>query len=247
MRLFNIFKKKEVLLEPLDFSVFGTDVHSHFIPGIDDGAKTIDDSIELIQGLLDLGYKKIITTPHVMCDYYKNTPEIINAGVEKVKKALAEKSINVEFSAAAEYNLDAEFEEKVEKKELLTFGDNYVLYELPFFAEPSNLANATFLMQTKDYKPVLAHVERYSYWHHDLEQIRTLREKGVLIQLNINSLTGFYGPEVKQTAEWMVDNYLVDVISTDCHHVGHIELLKQAARLPYLHKLAERDLLNKVL
>lgn len=245
MGLFNLFKKKEVLLDPLDFSVFGTDVHSHFIPEIDDGAKTIEDSIELIKGLIDLGYKKIITTPHVMCDYYKNTPEIINSGVSEVKKVLKDNNINIEFSAAAEYNLDAEFEEKVVAKNILTFGNNHLLFELPFFAEPSNLASAIFLMQTKDYKPVLAHVERYPFWHHDLDKIIAIRDKDVLLQLNINSLTGFYGPDVKKTAEWMVDNDLVDVIGTDCHHSGHIDLLHKAARLPYLHKLAEKDLLNK--
>lgn len=245
MGLFNFFKKKEQLLEPLDFKIFGTDVHSHFIPGIDDGAKTIDDSIALIQGIIELGYTKIITTPHIMCDYYKNTPEIIKSGAKDVQNALKDRGIKIDFSAAAEYNLDAEFEDKIEAEELLTFGKNYVLFELPFFAEPQNLSTAVFKMQTKDYQPILAHVERYSYWFNDRSKITSLKDKGVLLQLNINSLTGHYGPEVKELAEWMIDENLVDVVGSDCHHLGHIDLLKKAAQLPYLHKLAERDLLNK--
>lgn len=245
MGLFNFFKKKEVLLEPLDFSVFGTDVHSHLIPGIDDGAKTMDDAIELITELKNLGFKKIITTPHIMCDFYQNTPEIINSGLKEVQEELTKRNLNIPMGAAAEYNLDAEFESKVEAKNLLTFGDNHVLFELQFFAEPSNLATAIFKMQTKEYRPILAHVERYSYWHKDLGKIKELREKQVLLQLNINSLTGFYGPEVKQAAEWMIDNNLVDMVGSDCHHLGHIDLLKKAAQMPYVHKLAEFNLLNK--
>ena len=119
MSLFGkIFRKKEIELEPCDLSILGTDVHSHLIPGIDDGAKNMDDSLILIRALVELGYKKIITTPHVMCDYYRNTPEIILGGLSELQKKIKEENIEVEISAAAEYNLDADFEPKISNNEL---------------------------------------------------------------------------------------------------------------------------------
>lgn len=243
-----LFKKKEVLLEPADLSVLGVDVHSHFIPGIDDGAKTIDDSIELIASMKALGYRKVITTPHVMSDYYRNNPETILGGLDKVREALKANGIDMEIDAAAEYNLDADFIPKIEAGELLTFGDNHVLFELPFIAEPPNLSTAIFEMQTAGYKPILAHAERYPYWNFEYEKITDIRERGVMIQLNINSITGFYGPEVKATAERMIDDGIVDLLGSDCHHVGHIKLMNDARKMPYLHKVIEfPHLLNKQL
>ena len=244
----NLFKKKEKLLEPADLGSLGVDVHSHFIPGIDDGAKTIEDSLELIAAMQSLGYKKVITTPHVMSDFYRNTPEIILGGLEDVRKALKKHNIDMEIDAAAEYNLDADFIPKIEAGEILTFGDNYVLFELPFIAEPPNITSAVFELQTAGYKPILAHAERYPYWFPEYHKITDLRERGVKIQLNINSLTGFYGPEVKATAEKMIEDGVVDLLGSDCHHTGHIALLQDARRKPSLHKALELpNLINREL
>lgn len=243
-----LFKKKEIELEPCDLASLGTDVHSHFIPGIDDGAKTMEDSLELIASMKALGYKKVITTPHVMSDYYRNTPEIILGGLEDVRKALKDAGIDIEIDAAAEYNLDADFEPRIETGELLTFGDNYVLFELPFLQEPPNIGSAVFNMQMAGYKPILAHAERYPFWFHEFGKIRELRERGVKIQLNINSLTGFYGPEVKAAGERLVEEGLVDLLGSDCHHKGHIGLLKEARKKPYMHQALELpNLINREL
>jgi len=249
MSLFGkLFKKKEIELEPCDLSVLGTDVHSHFIPGIDDGAKNIDDALDMIRAMSSFGYKKVITTPHVMSDYYRNTPEIILGGLADLKKAIINEGIQIEVEAAAEYNLDADFEPKIKSKELLTFGDNYVLFELPFLMEPPNLGSAIFEMQTNGYKPILAHAERYPFWFDDFQKIIDLKDRGVCIQLNINSLTGFYGPEVRGAGEKLIDEGLVDLLGSDCHHIGHIELMETARTRPYLHMAIELPgLINKEL
>ena len=249
MSLFGkLFKKKEIELEPCDLSVLGTDVHSHFIPGIDDGAKNIDDALVMIRAMSSFGYKKVITTPHVMSDYYRYTPEIILGGLADLKKAIINEGIQIEVEAAAEYNLDADFEPKIKSKELLTFGDNYVLFELPFLMEPPNLGSAIFEMQTNGYKPILAHAERYPFWFDDFQKIVDLKDRGVCIQLNINSLTGFYGPEVRAAGEKLIDEGLVDLLGSDCHHIGHIELMERARTRPYLHMAIELPgLINKEL
>jgi protein-tyrosine phosphatase len=249
MGIFNIFKKKNKrLLNPVDLSVLGCDIHSHLVPGIDDGSKSMEDSIEMITEFHQLGYKKIITTPHIMGDAYRNTPEIILGGLENVKVALNEKNIPVEISAAAEYYLDFDFERKLDEEKLLTFGNNYLLFEVSYLNPPDNLYHVIFKMQTLGYKPVLAHPERYNFWHSDFEKYESFIDKGVLLQLNINSLTGYYSLSTKKIAEQMIDKNMISMLGTDCHHSGHVNLMKQVVYEPYLQKLVESGtLLNNTL
>lgn len=240
MNLFNnIFGKKENY-PAVDFSVFGTDMHSHLIPGIDDGSPNIEASIEMIKEFAAMGYKKIITTPHIMCDYYKNTPEIILGGLKLVKEELIKQHINIEIEAAAEYNLDDGLETLIDNKKMLTFGDNHVLFELPFMQEPPNLQDIVFKLQTQGYKPILAHPERYSFWHKNLEKYEELKAKGILLQLNLLSLTGHYSPEVKKVAEKMVDANLIDFVGTDCHKMEHLKMLQKHANSKYFNLLANK-------
>jgi protein-tyrosine phosphatase len=246
--LSGIFKKNSKLKETADLSILGTDIHSHFIPGIDDGAQTLDASLELIRFFQEKGYKKVITTPHVMGDTYRNTPEIILRGLDTVREALQANHIPIEINAAAEYYLDYDFEEKLKKGNLLTFGDNYVLVELSFVNPPDNLYHIFFDMQMKGYKPVLAHPERYSFWHKKFETYEELREKGVLLQLNINSLTGHYSIQTKRTAELMIERNMLSFLGSDCHHTGHTELIQHALYEKSMHALlASGKLLNSKL
>ena len=235
-------------LDPLDMSVIGTDMHSHLIPGIDDGSKSMEESLAMLQRFADMGYKKIITTPHVMSDFYKNTPEIILSGLEDVRKAIAENSINIEIDAAAEYYHDYHLRELIEKEQVLTFGQKHVLFELSFNEEPPGVKESIFELTTSGYKPVLAHVERYPFYFNQWDKIEDYKIRGVLLQMNINSLSGQYGPQVKKMAEQLIDRDWIDVIGSDCHHMGHLELLDSMRRNPYLHKIAAKaDLLNKTL
>lgn len=245
--LSNIFGKKENH-ESIDFSVFKVDMHSHLIPGIDDGSPDLETSIALIKEFKAMGYQKIITTPHVMSDYYKNTPETILGGLKLVREELQKQQIDIEISAAAEYNLDDGLEAIIDQKKILTFGDNLVLFELPFMQEPRNFQEIVFKFQTSGYRPILAHPERYSYWHKDFEKFEELKSKGVLLQLNLLSLTGHYSPDVKKVAEKLVDANLIDFVGTDCHRIDHLELLKSFSNSKYFNILAKNTgLLNSTL
>ena len=243
-----LFSSAASKLGPVNLSVLKTDVHSHLIPGIDDGAKTMEDAIALISELHQLGYQKVITTPHIMSDHYKNTPEIILSGLEKVRKAIKEAGIEIEIEAAAEYYLDYDFEIKIAQKQLLTFGKNYVLFELPFLSPPESLNKVVFELQTNGYKPILAHPERYAFWYKDFDKFYDLRDKGVLLQMNLNSLTGHYSIDTKKIAERMIDENMIDLLGTDCHNLNHIRLLHNCLTEKYLHKILQKeDLLNKEL
>lgn len=244
----NFFKKlfsSKPRVEPIDLSVLKTDLHSHLIPGIDDGSKDMEDTIRMLKSFIDLGYAKVITTPHVMSDFYKNTSEIILSGLRDVRSEIKKQGLSIEIEAGAEYYLDFHFEELIAAKDILTFGDNHVLFELSFSNEPARVKDVIFSLQTEGYKPIMAHVERYPFYFNEWEKLDDFRSRGCLIQLNINSLSGQYGPGVKKMAEELVDRDWVDVIGSDCHHMGHLEGISALRTNPYFQKLVKnKKLLN---
>lgn len=244
--MFGLFKKKEVKVPPFNFESLGVDLHSHLIPGIDDGAQNINDSLELVHRMMSLGFKKIITTPHVMADYYRNTPEIINAGLIDLQRAVKEEGWDIIIEAAAEHYLDELFESRIDNGTLMKIGDSFVLFELSFANEPHNLVPIIQKLKDNGYKPILAHPERYAYL--TLEQFENIRSWGCYFQLNTISLTGYYGKSVKKTAEELVDHAMIDFISSDMHHVRHAEALTASLKTPYLEKLLfNYELKNKLL
>jgi tyrosine-protein phosphatase YwqE len=234
--MFGIFKKKEYKKEiTFDYSSIAVDMHSHVLPGIDDGAKNPEESVILIKKMMALGIKKIIATPHIMADYYRNTPETINEALSILKEELQKQKIDIVVEAAAEHYFDESFEGRIDRNELMIIGDNYVLFEFSFINQPPNTIPIVQKLKDLGYKPILAHPERYPYMEFD--QFKSLRDWGVSLQLNTISLTGYYGKEAKKLAESLIDAQLVDFISSDMHHLRHAEALKNALQMPYVEKL----------
>lgn len=246
-----LFGKKERLLEPADISRLKVDLHSHLIPDIDDGSQTIEDSMDMIRRLHEMGYRKVITTPHVMSDFYKNTPEIILNGLDLLKGAIKAEKLDMEIEASAEYYLDDMFEDLLERDEILPFGGakKYLLFELPFVGEPANMSRAIFNMQLKGYRPILAHPERYGYWERDFDKYDELHDKGVLLQLNLNSLSGYYGPEAKRASKYLIEKGMVSFLGTDCHRMDHLDVYsKITCKTHGFHELLDSGrLLNDTL
>lgn len=244
--MFGLFKKKRKEPE-IGFSVIGSDMHSHILPGIDDGARTIEDSIALARRFEALSYKKLIATPHVMADYFRNTPESINRALDKLREALHQNQINLEVNAAAEYYMDETFEKKVREKSVLTFGDNYLLFELSFINYPSNINDMIKLMLDSGYQPVLAHPERYPYFHGTVDNYSRIKDQSCYLQTNAIALTGYYGPGPKQLAEEMIAHNLVDFVGSDMHHLRHADALIESLYTPSLQQLLSRPLKNATL
>lgn len=243
--MFGLFKKKK---EPLfDFSTIGADMHSHILPGIDDGAKTLSDSLILAQRFKALGFKKLVATPHIMADYFRNTPETVNRALDSLREGLLQNNIDLEVNAAAEYYLDETFENKIQKKEVLTFGKNFLLFELSYINAPHNLFEVIAKIQDAGYQPVLAHPERYPYYYNSIESHQQIRETGCFLQLNTISLTGYYGKNSKQTAEELIDNYCVDFLGTDMHHVRHADALKESLNSERLQSILAQPQINNLL
>ncbi|HVW59088.1 MAG TPA: CpsB/CapC family capsule biosynthesis tyrosine phosphatase [Puia sp.] len=242
--MFSFFQKKHD--EPSDiFGCLSCDMHSHLIPGIDDGARDLEDSLRLIRGLADLGYRKLITTPHVLVDYYPNTPTTIGNGYEIVQAELKKQDIGVEFHAAAEYLLDDHFINLLETDQpLLTLKDKMVLVELSFAVPAINLKEILFLVQLKGYQPVLAHPERYLYFGASKGWYEQLKDAGCLFQLNLLSLKGYYGKGSLELAQYLIKKKYVDLLGTDLHHQKHLENLRSTRISDAVKKLLDTGLIR---
>ncbi len=224
--MFDFLNKKAI---PGDFSFLGVDLHSHLLPGIDDGAKNTEESLLLIRALHAMGFQRIITTPHVMADLYPNTPEEIRKELANLRLTVAKAGIEVDLHAAAEYFIDENFAALVEYDQLLPLAGNRVLVEMSTLNAPPNLFNDLFRLQTKGYRPVLAHPERYLFLKSDFRQYVRLKDYGCEFQLNLLSITGYYGKPVRETALKLLKNGMVNFLGTDMHHERHAGALREMA------------------
>lgn len=242
----DIFKRKPEEVVPLDLSWLRVDMHSHLIPGIDDGSKSMEESIDLVKRLADFGLSKIITTPHIMSEYYRNTPEIIKMGLEDLRKSVKQEGIAIEIEAAAEYYMDEIFLEKVKSGEqMLTFGDNYILVETGFINKPQMLLDIIFHLEMAGYKPILAHPERYQYLIMDKKLQEELFERKLLFQVNLLSFTGFYSKQVKDFGEMLVEKGVVALLGTDCHNARYLDMLETLPKHQKIYeKIQHLDLIN---
>lgn len=219
------FRKK---ITPADLSWLIADMHSHLLPSIDDGSPDINTSLELIKGFQSLGYKKIITTPHVLWEIYPNTKEIILSKQEEIKKELVNAGIEIEFHAAAEYFIDDHFTDQLKNKiPLLPISGNMILVEFSMVSEPIDLQEVLFEMQMQNYQPVLAHPERYTFLARKKEFYDQLKDAGCFFQLNLLSLSGYYGAGVQELAEYLLKKNYYDFAGTDLHHSRQLSSLQK--------------------
>jgi protein-tyrosine phosphatase len=221
--MFKLFSKSTPKGGRFDYSILKTDMHSHILPGIDDGSDSIETSIELIKGMKELGYSKLIATPHIMWDMYRNTPDIIKRKLEEVRNAVQKEGIAIEIDAAAEYFLDEHVEDLLKAKEpLLAVSENKILVEFSMAFPAMNIKDVLFEMQMQGYTPIIAHPERYSYLIRNKEFYEELRDIGCLFQLNLLSLGGGYGKTVTELSQHLLKNNFYSLAGTDLHHEGHL-------------------------
>jgi protein-tyrosine phosphatase len=239
------FRKKEIV----HGSPLTVDIHSHLLAGLDDGVQTIEEAEEIITHFRDMGYTKMITTPHVMSDAYRNTSAGILQKLAELQQHLNDKSIGITIEAAAEYYLDeAVLKMLQEDVPLLTFGkQKFLLFETNFLTAPFNLKEFIFLATSKGYSPVLAHPERYLYLQNDWRQVEDLIDRQVYFQLNISSITGYYSKGVQVTAQKLIDKGWVHFLGSDCHHYQHAQLATSARKMKYFQKALSLPLLNNSL
>jgi len=222
--LFKLFKRKKENIQIGE--ILRVDIHSHILPNIDDGAKDIEESVELIEALSKLGYKKLIATPHVMNEGYRNSSQKIISTLEMLKKEITEREIDIELAVAAEYYMDDGLDRLIEQKDILTLCDSYILFETSYINPPLNFKETIFQMKLNNYKPLLAHPERYRYIENSYEILEEWKDYGISFQVELNSFTGYYGKSALDIAIWLSKRAWIDFLATDTHSIRHINAMK---------------------
>lgn len=248
--MFNFLKRSGKPVVP-DLSFLGTDMHSHLLPNIDDGLQDLEQTVEFIKDLQKLGYSKLICTPHILSDLYPNSRATILPKLALVRDALVEEEVDIEVEAAAEYMIDHEFTELIahsKKEDLLTIAGDYILVEMSYLSPSPNFDKVIFDLRMLGLQPILAHPERYSYYHDQFTQYERFKELGCKLQVNLLSLSGAYGSYVKKNAEKLFKNQMVDFLGTDMHHDKHLAMLKKlATKKDFYELVGNAELLNKTL
>jgi len=244
MGIFSFLNKKEEVYE----NRTKVDIHSHLIFDVDDGSQSLAESISLIKSLSQKGYTDIITSPHIMADFYKNSKNNLLPKRDLILEELNKQNININFDVAAEYYLDDGFVEKLNNKDdLLLINDEYILVETSYMNEPNNLSSIIFDIQSSGLKPILAHPERYTYMYDSFEKYEELFEKNIYFQINLNSLSGYYSKPAKDIVNKLIDKKMVHFSGTDCHGEKHIEALNKVIKTKGFQKLQQLPLLNNTL
>lgn len=209
---------------PADF----VDIHAHILPNIDDGSKSMEESVALLRRMHGYGIKQIVCTPHVMESVWETASETIQRQLDALNSHLKRIEFNdITVRAAAEYMLDANFDRLLKTEKLRTLKDNYILVELSFLIAPVNLYETLFNIQIAGYKPVLAHPERYSYFHNSKDDYLKLKAAGCLFQMNLLSLSSYYGSKVRSVAIHLLKHQLIDFTGTDTHKQQHLDFLEK--------------------
>jgi len=238
--MFKLFSRSKSAKEKIDLGILKADVHSHLIPNIDDGSPDIQTSLLLIRGMMEFGYKKIITTPHIMWDMYRNDSQIILKGLEHLRSAVKAEGLDIEINAAAEYFLDDHVERLIKNNEpLLTISGNMVLVEFSMAHPSMSLKEILFEMQMQGYQPVIAHPERYSFAANDKNFYDELKTIGCLFQLNLLALGNYYGKAVHDLAQYLIKKEYYDLVGSDLHHFRHLDALNNPSLLTPLNKLLD--------
>jgi tyrosine-protein phosphatase YwqE len=223
--IFSFFKQKKK--DPQRGPKLQVDIHSHLIPGIDDGSQSMEESLLLLRSLESLGYTKVITTPHIMSDYYKNSAQTILPKLELLREEAVRTGITLQIEAAAEYYLDEGFFEQMQKQDIMAIEGKYVLFETSYISKPLQMEEMIFAIGEAGYIPILAHPERYRYIKEPLKEYGRLRDLGVMFQVNLNSFSGHYGQSAKQLAYWLNERGMIDFLGSDTHHKKHVASLEK--------------------
>jgi len=220
--VFNFFHKKP---EDNGRLFFTTDIHSHVVPGIDDGSPDVERSVELVGRMKEWGLEKLIVTPHVTQDTFENTPEIIEEAYGNLRKGLEDAGVDIEMDHSAEYRIDEMFVEQLEAGMVRRLHGDFILVENSYIQEAYNLDQILFSISMKGFRPILAHPERYMYYYEKHNRYDELHGKGILFQVNLLSLAGFYGKEPKKIAEMLIEKDYVDFLGTDLHRRTHADVI----------------------
>ena len=194
------------------------DCHCHLLPGVDDGVQERDETMQILEVWASLGVKEVWLTPHIMEDI-PNEPVALRKRFETLTGTITG---TIELHLAAEHMMDGPFSKRLEKGDIMPFDNEKLLVETSYYTPPMNMGAIIERIKEKGYEPLLAHPERYQYM--DDSDYKMWKQRGVLLQLNLPSLVGAYGPMVQRKAEWLLKEGMYDYSGTDTHSAVQMKM-----------------------
>lgn len=240
--MFNLFRRRPKEQTKL---FYNTDMHCHILPYVDHGAQTIDDSLAMLRAEIDMGISRVVCTSHVTAETFENTPETLSAAFEKLKAAVKEEGLPVELMLSAEYRIDEYWNKEYAAGHVLPMPGKYLLLENSFIQELIGIDELMFELQVKGYRTILAHPERYRYYHGRHERYEKLHSMGVIFQLNILSLAGYFGSAPRTEALWLIEHDMCSMLGSDMHNLDHADIIKDYINSREWHKLIEKHQLER--
>lgn len=199
------------------------DIHSHLIPNVDDGAKSPEETIELIKEAKEVGVTDIILTPHYIINSYEQNAETLILLKDKLQQIINSENININLHIGMEVYITDNLVEILKQNKILTLaGSKYLLMELPLSTNVQYLDMIIFKLIENNIIPIIAHPERYKFIQENPSKVRELIDSGCLIQSNIGSILGIYGGKAKKTIKYLLKNDLIDFVATDTHRKNTI-------------------------
>lgn len=211
--MFKRFSRRQSIIQSDLFENF-TDYHSHILPQVDDGVQSIEDALIALSELEKLGAQRVMLTPHIMELFHQNSSNTIRAAFANFESKYTGK---IKLEIAAEYMLDAQFNEHLESGDMLTLWGNFILIETSYMSPPINFSATLHEIKSRGYAIVLAHPERYEYMGKD--DYIDLKSDGALFQLNLLSLSGYYGKRTRDRAIYLLDNEMYNIMGSDLHNI----------------------------
>ena len=215
------------------------DIHSHILPGIDDGAQKMEDSEFLLDSMKNFRFSKVIATPHTMKNVWNNTTDSIEEAYNKVYEKLPDLAKNMKLQFSSEYFLDENLIEHIQTEKLIPLKNNYVLVEMSYLNAPLQLYDFLFELQLKGYQLVLAHPERYTFFHSKKKEFDKLKKSGCLFQLNLLATVGYYGKNVAEISDYLLKENMYDFVGSDIHHKNHVKAFQAKLTIKNQSKLEE--------
>ncbi len=239
--IFNFFKSKPCLRELIPEGF--VDIHSHILPGIDDGAKDIEESLDIISKMKSLGFSKIIATPHTYPGLHENTNETIKASYDKLIHQL---NLDIKIEFASEYMTDVSILEKIKNNSLLCINNDSILIETGFISFPNILYELIFELKVNGYTPIIAHPERYQYLFNNLKDVIKLKKMGCKFQINLLSLVGYYGKDVVKSSNILLSNEFIDYVGSDIHNIKQMNAFSKKVVTGNIDKIKKCIENNKI-
>lgn len=233
--MFNFFRKKEKIKLP-----YKTDVHCHILPGVDHGAQSIEHAIELIRMQMEMGITRFFLTPHITKSTFENTPETINKAFDVFKEVVDKSGLDVELRVSAEYRLDEYSLNQFHENQFIPLPKEHILIENAYQQERLDIDEIIFDLQLKNLTPIMAHPERFMYYASRKNRYTQMHNAGVLFQVNLLSLAGFFGKTARQNAEWLLEHNYIDMLGSDIHHREHANVISEYIQTKDFKKIMAR-------